>query len=141
MPFSEKHITVIMVTIQYFDISLCSWILVFVNFKFSCTRNLFIYFNRVKIKSISVFNKNFRPFRYLFPNFGVNDLRFLNKFLCRHQILIDNVLLLHVMILISFCQHISYLLIFHLFVMQIFLLKIEFFSIRLLFQIFIIYKV
>jgi hypothetical protein len=59
--------------------------------------------------------------------------------LCSHNILIDNMLLFHKLMLISFCQHISDLLVFHLFKIIIFLIKITFFIIWFHFIIFLIH--
>jgi hypothetical protein len=141
VPFSKKHITVVMVTIQNFNISLCSWVFIFVNFKFSCAWNFFIYFNRIKIEIISILNKDFSSIRNLFSYFLVRYLIFLNKLLGRHYILIKNLRLFNEIILVSFSQHISYLLVFHFLKLLILCFKITFILIIFQFKILFINEI
>ena len=92
VPFPKKHITVVMVTIQNFNISLCSCVFIFVNFKFSCAWNFFINFNRIKIEILPKFNIDLGTVGYFFSNLWINNLGFENNFLGIHAMLFIGVI-------------------------------------------------
>lgn len=74
MPLSKIHFTSIMIAFKDFDISLSAWVLIFINTEFSSGWNLFLNFNRGKVKLITSLYCYLSTFWNFFTNFSVRDV-------------------------------------------------------------------